>query len=179
MQYLNGDTEGNYYYSLSSIAKGQISDTLWYTGSVPQEAVASEAYIAERNDLIIRANSKVNYTTTWIGKIGLIYLSDLGYAGINCGDYRIINYNDSNSCGYTSNWLKADSGYYWTITPKQTSLTNGKLYTNTGAWAVSHQGASGSFYVDDGKQVRPALYLDSNIQIIGGDGNTVPFKLSA
>ena len=65
-QYLNGD----YYNSLTSIAKGQISDALWYTGAVTTDT-ASGVYEDERSDAT-GTGTTVNYTTKWVGKIGLI-----------------------------------------------------------------------------------------------------------
>ena len=114
-QYLNGD----YYNSLTSIAKGQINTALWYTGAV-EDGTASEVYEYERSDAT-GTETTVNYTTKWAGLIGSIYASDFGYAGTNCGSYTIYDYNNESSCGTTSNWLTPSSdpsfGWYWTISP--------------------------------------------------------------
>ena len=112
----------------------------------------------------------VNYTTTWVGKIGLIYPSDFGYAGTNCGDKTILYYDES--CGPTSNWLTSSSGQYWTISSNVSSSEN--------SWFVDSGGYASNFYIGNPIGVRPALYLDSNVQIIGGegvDGNA--YRLSA
>ena len=166
-QYLN-DGESSYYNSLTSIAKGQIDNALWYTGAVAKDT-ASGVYEDERSNAT-GTGEAVNYTTTWVGKIGLIYISDFGYAGTNCGDYTIYDYANANSCGKTSNWLTPSSGTYWTISPL---ASNSDL-----AWGVYSGGYAGydyRLYRQIG--VRPAAYLSSNIQIIGGDGSTVPYKL--
>ena len=162
-QYLNGD----YYNSLTSIAKGQISDALWYTGAVTIDT-ASGVYEDERSDAI-GTGTTVNYTTKWTGLIGLIYASDFGYAGTNCGSYTIYDYYNASSCGKTSNWLTPSSENYWTMSPFAS--------VSYRAWIVSSggraRGHNGNF--QDG--VRPAAYLSSNVQIIGGDGDAVPYKL--
>ena len=163
-QYLNGD----YYNSLTSIAKGQISNALWYTGAVAKDT-ASGVYEDERSDAT-GTGTTVNYTTKWAGLIGLIYTSDFGYAGTNCGDKTILYYDDSSSCGKTSNWLTPSSGYYWTISP-YASDSYISWYVVSGGYAYVYNSVS----LPSG--VRPAAYLSSNVQIIGGDGSTVPYKL--
>jgi len=163
-QYLNGD----YYNSLTSIAKGQIGNALWYTGAVAKDT-ASGVYEDERSDAT-GTGTTVNYTTKWAGLIGLIYTSDFGYAGTNCGSYTIYDYDDASSCGKTSNWLTPSSGYYWTISPRASIIGS--------AWRVYSGGyAYNGGNVSDQYGVRPAAYLSSNVQIIGGDGDTVPYKL--
>ena len=163
MQYLNGD----YHNSLTSIAQGQINDALWYTGAVAKDT-ASGVYTAERSEAK-GTGTTVEYTTTWVGKIGLIYPSDFGYAGTNCGDKTIYDYDAS--CGKTSNWLTISSIEYWTISPNAS-------YSNR-AWRVRSSGYAGYYYVNNTFGVRPALYLSSKVQIIGGDGTDVsPYILS-
>ena len=165
-QYLNGD----YYNSLTSVAKGQIGNALWYTGAVVDDT-ASGVYEDERSDAT-STGTEVNYTTKWVGKIGLIYTSDFGYAGTNCGSYTIYDYDNASSCGKTSNWLTPSSGYYWTISPHASSSNS--------VWSVYSGGyAGGGNSVPSQIGVRPAAYLSSNVQIIGGDGSTVPYKLNS
>ena len=77
-QYLN-EGESSYYNSLSGIAKSQIGDALWHTGAV-SDVTASNVYADERSDKKGTSTSVI-YTTTWVGKVGLIYPSDYGYAG--------------------------------------------------------------------------------------------------
>ena len=152
MQYLNGD----YHNSLTSIAQGQIDDALWYTGAYASSVgtTPSAVYTAERSEAK-GTGTTVIYTTTWVGKIGLIYPSDFGYAG----GATCTNVKDS-TCG-TTNWLKASS-HYWTISPTASSSNN--------AWRVASSGLVSSFYFDAAFGVRPAIYLSSKVQIIGGDG---------
>jgi len=65
---------------------------------------------------------------------------------------------------YTDSW-------YWTISPNADSdLANI-------VWGVGVGAGSGDANRDVG--VRAATYLMSNVQIIGGNGNTIPYKLSA
>ena len=170
MQYLNGGTEGNYYYSLSSIAKEQITDALWYTGVV-RDGTASEVYKDERSNTTGITGTTVNYRTSWVGKVGLIYPSDFAYAGKNCGEYTINNYKNEDSCGKTNNWLTAYSGYYWTISPFA-------LYNNI-VVGVDSLGSGRHFIVNNTFSVRPSLYLSSTVKIIDGNGDTKPYILIA
>ena len=45
-------------------------------------------------------------------------------------------------------------------------------------WYVSSSAHISTYYAYHADNVRPCLYLSSNVQIIGGDGNTIPFKLA-
>ena len=48
------------------------------------------------------------------------------------------------------------------------------------AWNVNSGGyANDNNNVNNQNGVRPAAYLSSNVQIIGGDGDTVPYKLKS
>ena len=133
------------------------------------DGTASGVYASERSNAT-GTGTTVNYTTKWTGLIGLIYASDFGYAGTNCGDYIINKYNNESSCGKTRNWLTPSSGYYWTISPR--------VYSSIAALYVSYGGCTAfSYGVCFQYGVRPAAYLSSNVQIIGGDGDTVPYKL--
>lgn len=159
MKYLNDNKDGNYYYSLSSNTKSQIDDVLWYTGAVLKET-SSVVYENERSDMIGRS-TMVNYTTTWVGTIGLIYPSDFAYAGINCGDYTIYDY--ANSCGATNNWLTYTTSY-WTISPSE-------AYNNR-TWYVRVGGYAASYFVNKSLGVRPSLYLKSNVTFIENGNGT-------
>ena len=153
MQYLNGD----YHNSLTSIAQGQIDNALWYTGAYETSVgkTPSAVYTAERSEAK-GTGTTVVYTTTWVDKIGLIYPSDFGYAGgATCTDVT------SSSCG-TTNWLTLSSSNYWTISPSAS-------YSNF-AWRVTSSGYAYNDFVSDTSGVRPAIYLSSKVQIIGGDG---------
>ena len=166
-QYLN-EGEDSYYNGLSSVAKQQIEDALWYTGVV-RDGTASEVYKDERGNST-GTGAIVNYTTKWVGKIGLIYMSDFGYAGTNCGSSTINHYNNENSCGKTRNWLTPDSGYYWTIS----SISS---YSNR-AWYIHSDGNALHRFVIHNVVVRPSLYLSSKVKIIGGNGGSEPYRLA-
>ncbi len=162
--YLNGsDSTCNFYqantktcyFSQSGIkdtARGMIESVVWNLGGPSTTKATAEAfYNAERG------------TTTWKGKIGLMYPSDYGYAVLasscarttNLGDY------DSTSCA-GNNWLKTGS-IQWTLTPDSSNSDD--------VFVVDSVGFLISYIASNGDGVRPSIYLKSNIAISGGDGS--------
>ena len=143
------------YFSQSGIkdtARGMIESVVWNLGGPSTTKATAEAfYNAERG------------TTTWKGKIGLMYPSDYGYAVLasscarttNLGDY------DSTSCA-GNNWLKTGS-IQWTLTPDSSNSDD--------VFVVDSVGFLISYIASNGDGVRPSIYLKSNIAISGGDGS--------
>ena len=162
MQYLNIGEE-SYYNSLSSISKLQTSDALWNIGALANSSIITPliAYVDERG-IKTGLTTNVNNTTLWHGKIGLIYPSDYGYAGNACTNMLDI------SCG-TENWLKPAGSQVFTI-----SVRN----QNRLCWYVYNTGTIGARSVTDSRPVQPALYLNTNVQIVGGNGDNEPYILS-
>ena len=147
--YLN-DGETSYYNSLSTEAKAEIGTTkaTWYVGAV-SDGTADAVYANERTD-----------TTGVENYVGLIYPSDYGYAGTNCGDKTIFHYYES--CGPSNNWLKYSSDY-WTISPDAGNSYYPMIVRRDGK--VNGGGAVFAF------GVRPSVYLLSNMLIKDGDGS--------
>ena len=107
--------------------------------------------------------------TFWIGKVGLIYPSDYGYA--TSGSSKISRYTclntelyawDKVSDCYTNNWIYNVQRIQWTITPQTGSIDgvfrieNGNI-ENAGAWG--------------GHGVHPVVFLKNDIKILSGDGS--------
>ena len=166
MQYLNvGDS--SYYNSLNSNAKSQIDEVIWNTGGLlVNDAIDSKMAYLEERGTSVGTNTAINYTTTWLGKIGLIYPSDFGYAGIGCINMR-------ESCN-TNNWLYKNEKY-WTITSRASS--------SYGIWVLNKSVYLSSVHaIEEGEDalfVRPAVYLKYNVKVIDGDGTQDnPYKLS-
>jgi len=128
-------------------------------------------------------NDTVTRTLEWTGKIGLIYLSDYLYASTdeNCriDIFNGIDWDNSDfsnvSCG-KNNWLHVsnDSYIYWTITPMIDSTYARRL------WLINPYGMNMAF-PDAGLnyEVRPSLYLKSDVLISGEGSISNPYKLSA
>lgn len=96
---------------------------------------------------------KTSQTSTTL-KIGLMYASDYGYAMNSTNDYK-------------NNWLFT-KGYEWTMT----------AYNSSGPVGVIYDGGFRSLNVYVGVEVRPVLYLKSNVYVISGDGSEGnPYKI--
>ena len=178
---------------LTESAKNMIDKHAWYLGS--QDGSSTDPYFGngqsksrnyyenERgintgkictssnlcNDTIIR-------TTTWEGYVGLMSPSDYGYAvgGINrtdCLNTVLYDYNYEMEDNCISNdWFK--SYIQWTMTP--IAYSDGAMYIVR---------ASDNINWDDGHaessyDVRPTLFLKSNVEISGEGTPSAPFTLS-
>lgn len=180
--YLNGDTSGNYYYSLSSSAKSLIQESTWYLGGIDSSSVTSdEAYVLERGNKTYYSENCDNleeyycdneYPTTISANVGLIYPSDYGYASSSCYSsttiYDYSMYGD-NPCTETD-WLYITSVTQWFITSSY-----GYYHT---AWDGYYSGylTYDSVYGNT-LAVRPTVYLKSNIVLTGSGSSGDPYKI--
>ncbi len=113
-------------------------------------------------------------TTSWKGKVGLIYPSDFGYAtsgGENdnrntCLNTSVYFWNDYNKeahpeC-YENDWLTADRSY-WTILPYAFSNHSDHVF-QINVYNVYYE------VTDARKAVYPTVYLLPSVKIVGGTG---------
>ncbi len=126
-------------------------------------------------------NDKVDRTTTWDGFIGLMYLSDYGYAvggdvRNSCLAKTMYNWSESTPNCKGNDWLLPTSFYEWTITPVPDSTYASYVF------GVDSDGVVSISIATYAIAVRPVAYLDSNIKIqekndsdYGSQGN--PFVL--
>ena len=168
--------------------KTLISDAVWNTGaSTTRGQITSEFYTQERgtrNGKICSSgdycNDTVERTTTWIGKVGLMYPSDYGYATsggsttdrATCLNKSIGSWSNSsvNDCK-NNDWLFRY--YQWTLSPSVSSSYASTVITVCKAGYVS---AYNAFSAND---VRPVVYLLPSVVIQSGDGSSSnPFILS-
>ncbi len=129
-------------------------------------------------------NDEVTRTTTWTGKIALMYPSDFGYATSGsalvdketCLNTTLYSWNKDSARGCNSNsWIYATYGNaQWTLTPR----------AGTSFGPHAHNVMYVGNYVDgmhayNKYGVRPVLYLKSNVLIADGDGlSSNPYKLT-
>ena len=158
-EYLNGE----YYNELSSIAKNQIRDAQWYTGLVTN-GTPLEVLDQEMNNSTNAENTTIKYKTKWVGKVGLISTSDFGYAFENYENTDIICTTISRC---SENWLNVKS-HYWTMSAFASQSTH--------AWCIG-DGYAFIDYVGNKGNVRPSVFLKSNVRIASGNGNTEPYVL--
>ena len=155
--YLNGE----YYNGINETYKSMISEETYYLGGATSSNLrtltASGYYNAERDSSQVYSGNPTS-TTQYIG---LMYPSDYGYAaGSSCLSTALYNYgsscknSDYLSIGVTE-WLQAP---YVSISSSAAALiSSGYVVGDSG---VAYSGA-----------VRPVLYLNTNVQITGGDGS--------
>ena len=176
---LNTELNTTYLNSLDSTSQSMIGQAKYYLGGKTPTSNNGYAdtplqfYSYERK---INGSTYYNRTNpnSWVGKLGLMYLSDYGYASSNCENKKIY---DSNS---SSNDIRACNGTNWLYNIKANE------------WLLP-QSASGSYFAfivrSDGRAnyglvgsdqfaVRPVLYLISSAQITGGNGtSSSPYTL--
>ena len=181
---LNIELNTTYLNSLTSEAQNMIGNTKYYLGGknvTYNNGYADtplQFYSYERKTQNTTSNEFYNGTNpnSWVGKLGLMYVSDYGYASSNCENKRIRDTNSSSNdiraCNST-NWL-FNNDYQWLL-PQRDGVN---------AFGVESDGSVNDFYVYDDALggglygVRPVLYLISSAQITGGNGtSSSPYTL--
>ena len=174
----------NYYNSIETSFKNMIANSKYYLGAITNyEVKKEEMYEYERkieNDNCTCTESSSSTITCgpdvgcyyfdppfmepspkyYIGKVGLMYPSDYGYAaGEECTE-TLLRYNYS-ICK-NNNWIySGEVGWFISPYPER----------NIGAFGVSASGSVSSGSVtNDFNAVRPVLYLKSSAKIISGEG---------
>ncbi len=169
----------------NGITKDLIETVKWKLGGIagPGGAKASDWYEAERSTTVPSGRK-----TEWIGKIGLMYPSDYGYAtggkGTGSGTYTrdqclaTAIYNSWDSGAYKmdcawNDWLYDSSKDQWTLTP----VVDGYVYV----FYVSPSGYVALHSASYARAVRPSLYLTSNVMVINNEtsngSSTYPYIL--
>ena len=163
--------------------KTLISDALWNTGSqgTNTSGLTKDCYTYERSSNTGKICSSGNYcndtverTTTWTGKVGLMYPSDYGYATsggsttdrATCLNTVLYSWDGSSVSDCKNNdWLFSNS-WQWTIMPvADPSIAYYACDVSSGG---SVRGANASA----DKAVLPVVYLTSNVGIQSGDGSS-------
>ena len=180
---LNTELNTTYLNSLDSTSKSMIGNTKYYLGGKTPTSNNGYAdtplqfYSYERKIQNTTSNEFYNGTNpnSWVGKLGLMYVSDYGYASSNCENKKIYDSNSSSNdiraCNDT-NWLYNIKDNEW-ILPQNAGTSNRAFYVN------SNGHVNYNFVVYNGQfAVRPVLYLISSAQITGGNGtSSSPYTL--
>ena len=171
---LNIYLNGTYYDSLTSDAKKIIEQVKYYLGGYNSDTITTtEFYNYERK---ISGSDYYNSTNpnSWTGKIALMYASDYGYASYNCENKMLYNLNlpteDLRACNDT-NWLYDSTNEYYLL--NQSTSSGYKIYVFSilqignisSASTVCNNNA-------DHDNVKPTLYLTSEVRITGGSGTS-------
>ncbi len=157
----------NFLNNFDTTWQEMISTTKWnVTGTYYNlESTSKNAY---NNEISINGNNM-----TYNAKIGLMYVSDYGYAASN--NYWPTNMNSYNST-INNNWMYMGL-VEWTITANLNRID--------GAWFINYTGnvyydRYNNYHVDGGGMpVRPVFYLNSNVAYISGSGTeSDPFRIA-
>src|SRR5574344_2728031 len=180
---------------LTTASQSMIGTALWNTGAndgttyIYNNIPTTASYTLERssnNGKICTSgdycNDRVSRITTWIGKVGLMYPSDYGYATsggsttirASCLTEYLYNWDSSTvSDCKTNDWLYDRSTIQWTIMPCVSS-SNATIEFNVGV-----DGKIGIFRSVPPPGVRPTVYLSSSAKITSGTGTSSdPYILS-
>ena len=155
---------------LSDEAKSMTSKVVWYLGGKDSRTTSNtgeDDYILERGDRVTNTRP-----LSWLGEIGLIYISDYTYTFAN--GVSDTCYNTVMSCNASEgskSWLYERNVGKYTIIHRL--ITSRDIYVLQGNGNITFGGAAGTNYV------YPTLYLNSNIKITSGDGSSEnPYRLS-
>ena len=159
--------------------RNAIEEVVWNLGGTSSYTSASNGLVSHFYGYERGTNVYSGHATTWTGKIGLMYLSDYGYA-TSGGSSKNRNaclakelYNWSST--YFSDCLENDylldtSSIQWEMTP--TTLGNRH------AFYTKEDGSMSNGYVSSANAVRPTLFLKSNIMVKSGTGESSnPYQL--
>ena len=170
----------DYTKAITTNYQKMIEKSMWeigggkFTGTLPNNLITKIQYNNEKNIYVDN-----NSTKYWIGKIGLIYASDYGYAstdtecrndlraGLKLNGSTII-YTDS-KCK-NNNWLFKNMSY-WTISHQGTSSSR--------VFAVLSSGAINNENAFTAHKLYPSAYILPSVKISFGTGDSSsPYKLS-
>ena len=172
--------------------RNMLGNAIWNTGSNGSSysydnIKTAKFYELERGSNTGKICSSGNYcndtvvrTTTWTGKIGLMYPSDYGYATsggsttdrATCLNTKLYSWNSSNVSDCKNNDWLFNSNYQWTISPRADSSSVYRVFSVASGGYVSNN------YVCGGFGVRPVGYLLPSVKISSGTGSeSDPFVL--
>ena len=157
--------------------KSLIGNAVWNTGAITTLSQTSSNYYKEKHGTSTgkictsgtSCNDTVTRTTTWTGKVGLMYPSDYGYATAGgsttsratCLTKELNTYDGE--C-FTNQWTPVSTNrYIWTLSPFATSSNAYTVVNIDGRVILSDQ------YVGT---LLPSAYLLSSVSIKSGDGSS-------
>ena len=149
---LNTYLNGEYLTSLGTLAD-KIATTTWKVG----DGDSTYLYDVPKTAYQYEVGSSAS-TTTYDAKIGLMYVSDYGFAADQSGwTTKLSSYNSNTS----KNWLYLGSTE-WTISRRADA-------TNTAF--IVYSGYVGYDYVSDSCAARPSFNLESSVKYVSGSGS--------
>ena len=178
---LNTYLNKTYLNALSTTSQNMIGDTKYYLGGGGNNSNFNSSvdfYSYERKIKNTKSNEFYydKNPNSWVGKLGLMYVSDYGYASDNCETKALNDYNNSNDlriCNNT-NWLFNLKKLEATVTQYSNTSTSIHYIADNGIVVSTYQASLAQTVV------RPTLYLKSEVRIIDGEGtSTNPYIISS
>ena len=154
---------------LTEKAKAMIGNAKWYLGGTSNYTSSSNGLVSHFYKYERGTSVHSGRSTSWTGKVGLIYPSDYGYATsggtttnrASCLAKELLNWDSSSVSDCKNNdWMYNSSKGQWTITPRQDISYVFDVYDG----CVVDYGA----IINHG--VRPVVHLNSAIKVITGSG---------
>ena len=145
----------NFINNIGSTWANKIATTTWKVGGNTVDNIYNQiASVAYQNEILSPSEN-----TTYDAKIGLVYVSDYGFAASpSAWSTRLESYNNVTA----NNWMYM--GYYdWTISRRSDSSFN--------AFFVRYVGLVDFNNVSVGSGVRPSFNLSSSITYVSGSGS--------
>ena len=157
----------NYLSKIGSKWANMVDDVTWkISGHSSSNITAREMYNAE-----IANSTKTYGSSDGISKIGLLYVSDYGFAAApSAWTTKMSSYNSSSITSV--NWLYLGVAE-WTISPLSSD--------SVAVLQLGSQGNPDSYFTSSyGYGIRPVLYLESSIKYLKGTGTEIsPLILQA
>ena len=167
---LNTELNTTYLNSLTSEAQSMIGNTKYYLGGY-NDSLKIQKDVMYQNERKISGSTYYNGSNpnSWVGKLGLMYASDYGYAVSDECTQNLIGYVDA-TCK-NNNWLFKGNDE-WMLPQEAIGINHVFIVCSDGHF--DNYGVNSNMFA-----VRPVLYLISSAQITGGNGTIgSPYKLS-
>lgn len=150
----------SYYNGLATTYKNMVENVSWRTGGWSTANITTEQIYAYEGN----TPGKGSTTVTVQGYIGILNVSDYGYASSGCYKTLKALYEYSNSLCTSTNWLFLGEKE-WTLAPNSVLVDH--------ALRVDFNGSvTDSYDVSDTFAIRPVLYLKENVYIQKGAGTS-------
>ena len=145
-----------------------------YLGTYALHFTSAEWYTAERgNTPGATAKESYNSATSFIGSVGLIYISDYGYAVLASDCPRTkkpYNYDETAAC-YNNNWLyQGSSTFQWLISPLPGDVCHAYFVFETGRVGFSDFADVTQFGF-----VSPVMALKADVEVTGSGTQSNPY----
>ena len=151
--------------NIGSTWASKIANATWIVGGNTVSNIGLPAKQTYINEITNPAEA-----TTYSAKIGLMYVSDYGYAA-GPENWNISLYNYDNDTNRNNNWMFMGLNE-WTIT-RQAGYTNP-------AFRITYLGRTDNENVySPSATMRPTFYLNSDVQYLSGTGTqSDPFRIA-